>query len=63
MLDAYLRRLDKEMEEHAKRSLLQPSEKDLFEYGQAVGLYRGLQLARTLYEDVLSEDDERRAKL
>lgn len=55
-------RLDEERVRHAHAALATPAG-DLFSYGRAAGFYAGLVKARTIYEETLAADDERRRNI
>ena len=58
-IDFLLKRLEEEQIELAKNTLQQPHGRDAFEYGRAVGLYAGLERARTILLDAVDEKDRK----
>lgn len=56
-LDTLLQRLEMEQAKLAHETLSQPSGREAFDYGRAVGLYAGLEIAkRTLIELVAERE-------
>ena len=59
MKEAYLRILDDAEKRHKDSALTNPTRCDLFEYGMAVGVLKGIRMARDEFLGLLSADDER----
>ena len=60
---AFLAKLDEAQADLARSALLQPSGKDLFDYGRLVGIYAGLEQARSILIDILTDRDEKDRRL
>lgn len=58
-LDFYLRRLEEAQVQLAKETLQSPQSRDLFEYGRAVGLFAGLETAKTILLDLVDEKERK----
>ena len=58
-IDALLRRLEEEQAQLAKAAMEQPQAHDLFSYGRAVGLYAGLEHAKTIVMTLLEERERK----
>lgn len=58
-LETLLQRLETEQAALAAGALKQPASRDLFEYGRVVGMYAGLELAKTALLDLVSERDKK----
>lgn len=57
-LETILAAIDQQMAEVAKDALRAPG-KELFDYGRSVGLYAGLEQAKTIIIDLVKETDAR----
>jgi len=55
-IEAIADRLDRARIEHAKNALANPGTGTTFEYGKAVGIYTGFLLARSIVEQMASEE-------
>lgn len=62
-LSDILDRLEREKTLTAVNAIENPSSKNLFEYGHSVGLYRGLDRALEIVDEILNEDEERRNRM
>ena len=62
-LDALLQRLEAEQNKIAHETLQQPSGPDPFNYGRAVGLYHGIELAKTVLIELVNETEQRKYNL
>lgn len=54
-IETLLQRLEAEQARLAHETLAQPSGRDAFEYGKAVGLYAGLEHAKRTLIDLVAE--------
>jgi hypothetical protein len=54
-----LQRLEQSQADLARDALQQPQGRDTFEYGRVVGIYAGLELAKTVLIDMVAEDERR----
>lgn len=61
-LESLLQRLEQEQAVLAHQSLQQPQPGD-FNYGKAVGMYAGLELAKRVLIDLVAEKDRREFNL
>lgn len=55
----FLQRLETAQAELAKEALERPSGRDAFDYGRAVGLYAGLELAKQTIIDMVAEHERK----
>jgi tetrahydromethanopterin S-methyltransferase subunit G len=58
-IESLLQRLETTQAELAKEALGRPTGRDAFEYGRAVGLYAGLELAKTTLIEMVSEHERK----
>lgn len=58
-IEALLRRLEQSQVELARDAMEQPQSRDVFEYGRVVGMYAGLELAKTVLIDMVAEQERR----
>lgn len=58
-LAVLLQRLDAEMATLASEALAQPAARDSFEYGRVVGLYGGLQRAKSILTETVRDAEEK----
>lgn len=55
----FLQRLETAQAELAKEALERPSGRDAFDYGRAVGLHAGLELAKQTLIDMVAEHERK----
>lgn len=55
----FLQRLETEQARLAKEALERPSGREAFDYGRAVGLYAGLELAKQTIIDMVAEHERK----
>lgn len=55
--ERYLQRLEDEKIKLAREAMERPAGRDPFDYGRAVGLYAGLEIAKTLLLDMFAEKE------
>ena len=58
-IEVLLQRLEQSQVDLARDALGQPQARDTFEYGRVVGMYAGLELAKTVLIDMVAEKDRR----
>jgi hypothetical protein len=58
-IETLLQRLEQSQTELARDALQQPQGRDLFEYGKVIGMYAGLELAKTVLIDMVAEKERR----
>lgn len=58
-LETLLQRLETEQARLATEALAQPSGRDAFDYGRAVGMYAGLEHAKRTLIDMVAEREKR----
>lgn len=58
-IEALLQRLEQSQVDLARDALGQPQSRDLFEYGKVIGMYAGLELAKTVLIDMVAEKERR----
>jgi hypothetical protein len=58
-LGALIQRLEAKQAAWAASALASPAGESAFEYGRAVGVYAGLDMAKTLINDVLSDQEQK----
>lgn len=58
-IEALLQRLEQSQVDLARDALGQPQSRDTFEYGRVVGMYAGLELAKTVLIDMVAERERR----
>jgi hypothetical protein len=58
-IEVLLQRLEQSQADLARDALEQPQGRDLFEYGKVVGIYAGLELAKTVLIDMVAEKERK----
>lgn len=58
-IEVLLQRLEQSQADLARDALAQPQQRDMFEYGRVVGMYAGLELAKTVLIDMVAEKERR----
>lgn len=58
-IEVLLQRLEQSQADLARDALAQPQHRDTFEYGRVVGMYAGLELAKTVLIDMVAEKERR----
>ena len=58
-IEVLLQRLEQSQADLARDALGQPQSRDMFEYGRVVGMYAGLELAKTVLIDMVAEKERR----
>jgi hypothetical protein len=58
-IEVLLQRLEQSQADLARDALAQPQGRDVFEYGRVVGMYAGLELAKTVLIDMVAEKERR----
>ena len=58
-IEVFLQRLEQSQTDLARDALQQPQSRDLFEYGRVVGMYSGLELAKTALIDMVAEKERK----
>ena len=58
-IETLLQRLEQSQVDLARDALKQPQSRDQFEYGRVVGIYAGLELAKTVLLDTVAEKERR----
>jgi hypothetical protein len=58
-IEVLLQRLEQSQADLARDALEQPQGRDLFEYGKVVGIYAGLELAKTVLLDMVAEKERK----
>ncbi len=58
-IETLLQRLEQSQADLARDALQQPQGRDTFEYGRVVGMYAGLELAKTVLIDMVAEKERR----
>jgi hypothetical protein len=58
-IEVLLQRLEQSQADLARDALEQPQGRDLFEYGKVVGIYAGLELAKTVLLDTVAEKERK----
>lgn len=58
-IEVLLQRLEQSQADLARDALEQPQGRDLFEYGKVVGIYAGLELAKTVLIDTVAEKERK----
>lgn len=58
-IESLLQRLETAQAQLAKEALERPTGKDSFDYGRAVGLYAGLELAKTTLIETVAERERK----
>lgn len=54
-IEVFLQRLEQSQTDLARDALQQPQGRDAFEYGRVVGIFAGLELAKTVLIDMVAE--------
>lgn len=62
-VETLMKRLETEQMAHAHSALSQAQGRDAFEYGRMVGMYAGIDHARKVILDLISEAEDRDDKL
>ena len=58
-IETLLQRLEQSQADLARDALEQPQGRDTFEYGRVVGMYAGLELAKTVLIDMVAERERK----
>mgnify|MGYP000432983321 CR=1 FL=1 len=58
-IEVLLQRLEQSQADLARDALEQPQGRDLFEYGKVVGIYAGLELAKSVLIDTVAEKERK----
>jgi hypothetical protein len=58
-IETLLQRLEQSQADLAREALAQPQSRDTFEYGRVVGMYSGLELAKTALIDMVAEKERK----
>ena len=58
-IETLLQRLEQSQADLARDALAQPQSRDTFEYGRVVGIYAGLELAKTVLIDMVAEKERK----
>ena len=58
-IEVLLQRLEQSQADLARDALEQPQGRDLFEYGKVVGMYAGLELAKSVLIDTVAEKERK----
>ena len=58
-IELLLQRLEQSQSELARDALQQPQGRDLYEYGKVIGMYAGLELAKTVLLDMVAEKERK----
>lgn len=58
-IETLLQRLEQSQTELARDALQQPQGRDLYEYGKVIGMYAGLELAKTTLIDMVAEKERK----
>ena len=58
-IETLLQRLEQAQGDLARDALQQPQARDTFEYGRVVGIYAGLELAKTVLLDTVAEKERK----
>jgi hypothetical protein len=58
-IEVLLQRLEQSQADLARDALEQPQGRDTFEYGRVVGIYAGLELAKTVLLDMAAEKERK----
>lgn len=58
-IEVFLQRLEQSQTDLARDALQQPQGRDLFEYGKVIGMYAGLELAKTVLIDTVAESERK----
>ena len=58
-IETLLQRLEQSQTDLARDALQQPQGRDLYEYGKVIGMYAGLELAKTTLIDMVAEKERK----
>ena len=58
-IETLLQRLEQAQADLARDALQQPQGRDLYEYGKVIGMYAGLELAKTTLIDMVAEKERK----
>jgi hypothetical protein len=58
-IEVFLQRLEQSQTDLARDALQQPQGRDTFEYGRVVGMFAGLELAKTVLIDMVAENERK----
>jgi len=58
-IEVFLQRLEQSQTDLARDALQQPQSRDTFEYGRVVGMFAGLELAKTVLIDMVAENERK----
>lgn len=58
-IEVLLQRLEQSQADLARDALSQPQSRDTFEYGRVIGMYAGLELAKTVLIDMVAEKERK----
>ena len=58
-IETLLQRLEQSQADLARDALQQPQGRDLVEYGKVIGMYAGLELAKTVLSDTVAESERK----
>jgi len=58
-IETLLQRLEQAQAELARDALQQPQSRDLYEYGKVIGMYAGLEHAKTVLIDMVAEKERK----
>ena len=58
-IETLLQRLEQSQSELARDALQQPQGRNLYEYGKVIGMYAGLELAKTVLIDMVAEKERK----
>lgn len=58
-IEVFLQRLEQSQTDLARDALQQPQARDTFEYGRVVGMFAGLELAKTVLIDMVAESERK----
>lgn len=58
-IETLLQRLEQSQADLARDALQQPQGRDLYEYGKVIGMYAGLELAKTTLLEMVAEKERK----
>jgi hypothetical protein len=58
-IEVFLQRLEQSQTDLARDALQQPQGRDTFEYGRVVGIFAGLELAKTVLINMVAESERK----
>ncbi len=58
-IEVLLQRLEQSQANLARDALTQPQSRDQFEYGKVVGMYSGLEMAKTILLETVAEKERK----